>query len=97
MHDLVAELRDSYDYVVMDASPLLPVIDALALAAMVDKILVVVEWGHTPRLSVSEAFKVLRPEAHRIAGVVLNKVELQSYLYNARYHYRALGKYYRNT
>jgi exopolysaccharide transport family protein len=100
MHDLITQLRDTYDYVVVDAPPLLPVIDAMALATLVDKILVVVEWGRTPRVSVSEAFKVLRPEAHRIAGVVLNKVdlkELQSYRYNARYHHQASSRYYSNT
>ena len=97
MRDLIAQLRDQYDYVVMDASPLLPVVDALALATMVDKILVIVEWSHTPRASVSEAFKVLRPEAHRVAGIVLNKVDLKQlrgYGYRSGYHYRRLGKYF---
>jgi succinoglycan biosynthesis transport protein ExoP len=97
MRDLIAQLRDQYDYVVMDASPLLPVVDALALATMVDKILVVVEWSNTPRASVSDAFKILRPEAHRIAGIVLNKVDLKQlrgYRYRSGYHYRSLGKYF---
>jgi succinoglycan biosynthesis transport protein ExoP len=99
MRDLIAQLRDRYDYVVMDASPLLPVIDALALATMVDKILMIVEWNHTPRAIVSEAFKVLRPEAPRIAGIVLNKVDLkqlQGYGYRGGYHYRSFDKYFGN-
>ncbi len=97
MHELIARLREQYDYVVIDASPLLPVVDALALATMVDKVLVVVEWSHTPRASISEAFKVLRPEAHRIAGIVLNKVDLKQalgYGHRSSYHYRSLGKYF---
>jgi polysaccharide biosynthesis transport protein len=92
MHDLIAQLRNQFDYIVIDASPLLPVIDALALATMVDKILVIVEWSRTSRASVSEAFKVLRPEAHRVAGIILNKVDLKQvrgYSYHGRYHYRA--------
>ncbi len=100
MRDLIAELRDQYDYVVLDASPLLPVVDALVLATMVDKILVVVEWSRTPRTSVSEAFKVLRPESGRIAGIVLNKVDLKQlygYGYRGGYHYRSLGKYFSNA
>lgn len=75
MADLIAQLRARYDYVVLDGSPVLPVVDALALATMVDKVLMVVEWSRTPRESISEAFKVLRPEGHRIAGIVLNKVD----------------------
>jgi succinoglycan biosynthesis transport protein ExoP len=77
MRDLIAKLRDHYDYVVIDASPVLPVIDALALATLADKVLVVVEWDRTPRDTVFEAFNVLRPEAHRIAGIILNKVDPQ--------------------
>ena len=48
MRDLIAELRGEFDYIVMDTSPLLPVVDALALATVADKILVIVEWGQTP-------------------------------------------------
>jgi succinoglycan biosynthesis transport protein ExoP len=101
MRDLIAQLRNRYDYIVIDASPLLPVVDALALATMVDKILVIVEWGQTPRAAISEAFKVLRPEAHRVAGIVLNKVDLnqlQGYGYRGGYHYyRSVGKYFSNA
>jgi polysaccharide biosynthesis transport protein len=78
MRELIATLRERYDYVVLDASPLLPVVDALALATMIDKVLVVVEWGRTPRDVVLQGLNTLRPEAHRIAGIVLNKVDPQS-------------------
>ena len=100
MRDLIAELRGDFDYIVMDTAPLLPVIDALALATVADKVLVIVEWGQTPRASISEAFKVLRPEAHRVAGIVLNKVDLnqlQGYGYRGGYHYRSVGKYFSNA
>ena len=95
MRDLIAHLRNHFDYVVIDAPPLLPVIDALPLATMVDKILVIVEWSRTSRISVTEALKVLRPEAERIAGIVLNKVDpkqLTHYGYNRSYRkYRYLS------
>jgi polysaccharide biosynthesis transport protein len=75
MSDLIAVLRSGFDYVIMDSPPLLPIVDALALATGADKILVVVEWCRTPRAAIYEAFRVLGPEAHRVAGVVLNKVD----------------------
>ena len=62
MVDLIAVLRSEFDYIVMDAPPLLPVVDALALATVADKILVIVEWCQTSRASIYEAFKVLGPE-----------------------------------
>jgi len=100
MRDLIAQLRGKFDYIVMDAPPLLPVVDALALATVADKVLMIVEWGQTPRASISEALKVLRPEAQRVAGIVLNKVDLnqlQGYGYRGGYHYRSVGKYFSNA
>jgi polysaccharide biosynthesis transport protein len=100
MRDLIAELRGEFDYIVIDTPPLLPVVDALALATVADKVLVIVEWGQTRRASISEAFKVLRPEAHRIAGIVLNKVDLnqlRGHGYRGGYHYRSIGKYFSNA
>jgi succinoglycan biosynthesis transport protein ExoP len=96
MHEVIGQLRENYDLVVLDTSPLLAVVDGLALATMVDKILVIVEWSRTPRASVSEAFKALRPEAHRVAGVVLNRVDLRQmrgYGYISGYgHGRSVGE-----
>jgi capsular exopolysaccharide synthesis family protein len=96
MLDLIAALRDAFDYIVMDAPPLLPVVDALALATVADKILLIVEWCHTPYASIYEAFKVLGPEANRVAGIVLNKVEFDKLPgYGRRYYYRS--KYLSNA
>ncbi len=94
MRDLISVLRHEFDYIIMDTSPLLPVVDALVLATVADKVLVVVEWSQTPRTSISEAFKVLRPEANRVAGIVLNKVnlsQLRGYGYHGGYHYRSVA------
>jgi polysaccharide biosynthesis transport protein len=77
MEQLVTRLREQYDYVVMDAAPLLSVIDALALAAIADKIVMIVEWGRTPRTSVSEALRTLRFAGYSIGGIVLNKVDFK--------------------
>jgi polysaccharide biosynthesis transport protein len=88
MLDLIAVLRSGFDHVIMDSPPLLPVVDALALAAGADKILVVVEWRRTPRATISEAFRVLGPEAHRVAGVVLNKVDFSELPGYGGYQYR---------
>ena len=94
MADLIAALRSSFDYIVIDGPPLLPVVDALALATVADKILVIVEWGHTSRESISEAFRVLGPEANRVAGIVLNKVDFDALPGYGGYQYR---KYFNNA
>jgi capsular exopolysaccharide synthesis family protein len=77
MHHIMALLRERYDYVVLDTPPVLMVVDALVIATIVDKILIVVEWRHTPHESISEMLRVLGHDAHRVAGIVLNKVDLK--------------------
>ena len=97
MLDLIAVLRRDFDYIVMDTPPLLPVVDALALATVADKILVIVEWCRTPRASIDEAFRVLGPEANRVAGIVLNKVDFNELPgYGGGYYYRSIAKYFRD-
>jgi polysaccharide biosynthesis transport protein len=98
MEDLVEVLRGEFDYIVMDGPPLLPVVDALALATVADKILVIVEWCQTSRASIYEAFRVLGPETKRVAGIVLNKVDFNQLPgYGAGYHYRSVAKYFRDA
>jgi succinoglycan biosynthesis transport protein ExoP len=90
MRDLIAALREEFDYIVMDTAPLLPVVDGLVLTTIADRVLFIVEWGQTPRASISEAFKIMRPELHRLAGIVLNKVDLNQlpgYGYGRSYRY----------
>jgi succinoglycan biosynthesis transport protein ExoP len=52
MLDLIAVLRERFDYVIMDSPPLLAVVDARFLATGVDKLLVIVEWRRTSRASI---------------------------------------------
>jgi Mrp family chromosome partitioning ATPase len=100
MRDLITVLRGEFDCIVMDTAPLLPVVDALVLTTIADRVLLIVEWSQTPRASIYEAFKVLRPEAHRIAGFVFNKVDfnqLPGYGYRGGYGYRSVSRYPSNA
>ena len=95
MLELIAVLRRDFDYIIMDSPPLLPVVDALALATGADKILLIIEWCRTPRASVYEALRVLGPEANRVAGAVLNKVDFNQLPgYGAYRDYRSGTKYF---
>jgi capsular exopolysaccharide synthesis family protein len=98
MADLIAVLRREFDFIVIDSPPLLPVVDALALATVADKILMIVEWCQTSHASIDQAFRVLAPEANRVAGVVLNKVDFDQLPgYGAGYHYGSVAKYFSNA
>jgi capsular exopolysaccharide synthesis family protein len=72
MSALIAELRDSYDVVLIDAPPLLPVTDASLLASISDGALLIVRHGETGRESVVSAVSRLDAVGARLLGTVLS-------------------------
>nr|WP_275106645.1 polysaccharide biosynthesis tyrosine autokinase [Nocardioides caeni] len=82
-HDLILRLRASYDMVIIDAPPLLPVADASVLATLGDGVILVVRHGRTTRDQVSEAIGRIQHISGRLYGVVVNMVAK-----------RAVGAYY---
>ena len=73
---LLAHCRSKFDYVVVDFPPLGPVADARALAPHVDAVVLVVEWGKTPRSMVQELLRSRGPVGDKCIGAVLNKVDM---------------------
>ena len=96
--DLIAQLRKTYDFVILDLSPLAPVVDVRATTRVVDSYIFVVEWGKT-RMNLVQSQLAGAPEVRdRLLGVVLNKVNmtvLERYeQYYGRYYYkRYYGRY----
>jgi polysaccharide biosynthesis transport protein len=90
MTDLLSRLREKFDYIVIDTPPVLSVVDAVAFAGLADKILVTVDSQRTRHVSVSETFRMLRPETGRIGGIVFNKVAPEQY---KRYGMHQYAKY----
>src|SRR5262249_44089296 len=44
---IFAQLRQEYDYVVVDLPPVAPIVDVLSTAGLIDSYVFVVEWGRT--------------------------------------------------
>ena len=95
MRALLDTLRSSYDYVILDLPPLGPVVDAKSVAPLLDVIVMVVEWGVTPRFSVKTLLEAQRQVYERCAGIVFNKVDPQT-IHRYDYYgssYYGYGKY----
>jgi len=74
---LVDQLRQRYDYVIMDLPPIAPVVDVRAAVPIIDSLVFVVEWGH-PKIKAVQRHLMAEPELHdRLLGVVLNKADLK--------------------
>jgi polysaccharide biosynthesis transport protein len=75
--DLIDQLRQQYDYVIMDLPPIAPVVDVRATVPVIDSLVFVVEWGST-RIRAVQHHLMAEPElSDRLLGVVLNKVNLK--------------------
>ena len=74
---LFDQLRRSYDYVIVDLSPLAPVVDVRSTAHLVDSYVLVIEWGKTKIDVVEHALNAARGVYDNLLGVVLNKVDLR--------------------
>ena len=84
------EVREEYDYVIVDAPPLGMVIDAVIISQCTDGAVVVIEQGIIKRRIVQDVIKQLKRADIRILGAVLNKVDdsMDSYGdYKYRYGY----------
>jgi polysaccharide chain length determinant protein (PEP-CTERM system associated) len=90
MRVLIEEARRSFDFVIVDCPPLLPVADAMVLQRMVDGFVVVVRERHAPIESILYALD--RVDAERLRGVVLN-----DHLEVLRRYERYQQGYYRKT
>lgn len=100
MRRVLREARETYDLVVLDTAPVLPVSDSRVLAQLSDKTVFVVRWNETPRDAALGAVKELRTYKTDIAGAILTMVDTakqSKYGYgDGGYYYRRYSRYYSN-
>jgi exopolysaccharide/PEP-CTERM locus tyrosine autokinase len=94
MSKLLEELKDRYSdrYIVIDTPPPKMTAETSALSRQVDGILLVVEYGKTPREMVADLLKMMGKE--KILGVVFNKIDMKLSSYYGYGKYIKYGKYY---
>jgi succinoglycan biosynthesis transport protein ExoP len=89
---LFVELSKRYEYIIVDLSPLAPVVDVRTTTHFVDSYICVIEWGHTKIDVVKKALADAPGVYQNLIGTVLNKVNINKL---GRYDAHR-GKYYRN-
>jgi polysaccharide biosynthesis transport protein len=98
MEQLLQTLKASYDMVIVDTPPFVPMTDSQNVARIVDAMLLVVRWGETPAQVVSNTIKQIRKIGAPFAGTVLSQVDMDRHaLYgygDYGYHYSKYGAYY---
>jgi polysaccharide biosynthesis transport protein len=79
MRSLFDQLRAMYDYVIVDLSPLAPVVDVRVMTPLVDSFLFVVEWGNTKIEVAQHALTNARGVCDNLLGIVLNKADMRTF------------------
>ncbi|MFI7589607.1 polysaccharide biosynthesis tyrosine autokinase [Spongisporangium articulatum] len=72
MRKIVTVLSDKFEYVVIDAPPVLPVTDGALLAAMADGALIVTRHGKTTRDNLQRTLQALHIVNAKVLGTVIN-------------------------
>jgi len=93
MREMLARLKNDYDFILIDSPPVIPVSDAVVLSSIVDGVVLVVRGQATPKHIVRAALAELRKSQEDVMGVVLNRVDIRSAEYADYYQYYGPGYY----
>ena len=71
-HDLIAQFREQYDYVLIDNAPLVPVVDALLCAKISDGVVLIVNRGSVRQKVLRSVCGQIEKSGAELIGVILN-------------------------
>lgn len=83
-HELLSRLRETFDAVIIDAPPLLPVADAAILGTATDGTILVTRYGRTHKDELKSAAQRIEKVGGRLFGIVLNMIPRRA---NEGYYY----------
>ena len=86
MENFIEEMKNYYDYIIIDTAPINIVTDAKNLAAVADGVVLVVKARSTKRNDIIQSIESINKVNGKIIGTVLNakkqKANKYSYYYN---------------
>lgn len=87
MSKLIDSLKEKYDYIILDTTPILAVTDAQIISKYSDGCLLVISSGEAEKEAVIKSKEALENVNSKILGVVLNKIKVNYKLYYKKYYY----------
>jgi len=94
MGQVIEALREKYDFVLFDSSPVLALSDALVLSQRLDGIICVVRARYTGRNAMRNAMERYNQTHAPVIGIVLNDIDFHRERYYYSYHYKYYKSYY---
>jgi capsular exopolysaccharide synthesis family protein len=84
---LLSELREKFDYVIVDSAPLLAVTDAAILATKADGALIITRFGQTKRDQLAHTARTVEDVGAKLLGVIMTMMPMRSGGYYGKYSY----------
>ena len=75
MSQIIEQLKEDYDYIVIDSPPINLVSDAITLAGIVDGVILVIAENETRKDAAKKAVKLLKNIGAKILGIVITKAK----------------------
>jgi capsular exopolysaccharide synthesis family protein len=75
METLLRTLRERYEMIIVDLPPVHPIIDGVAIASLLDGVVIAAEWGRTPLELLAEVTATLHTARVNLLGVVITKAD----------------------
>lgn len=92
MKNFIEEMRNQFDFIILDSPPIIAVTDAQILSTISDGVLLVISSSEADREAAQRAKELLKNVNANILGVVLNKVDLKSRNGYGYYYYYGSDK-----
>ena len=94
--ELLEEVRDKYDYIILDTPPIHPVSDTLVIAQRVDALFMVVRASVTKYDAFKKAVNALKVLGIEVDGVIINGADPRpkSYYKSIYSYYKSNNSYY---
>ncbi len=80
---IMQSLAPSFDWILIDSPPVVPLTDSISMRPHADAALLVVRAGETPREAIEQSITLLGK--NNILGIVLNAVDVKDHLYYQYY------------
>ena len=100
MKNFLDEMREIFDYIIIDLPPVNLVSDAISVSKYVNGMITVIREGYTEKKELDKCFRQLRLSNVKILGCVVNEArkEVGNYRYKkGKYKYYKYSKYYEKT
>jgi len=84
--DLIKQLKNEYDYVILDCPPVLQVTDSIIISKVADTTLFIVNHKNIKKKDACEAIKILKEAKANISGIILSDVSKAIFNQYDRYY-----------